>query len=132
MGFMFLIVEQYLYKEMSTIHSITIAIDNSNVSDFYKQVFIGLLAIIVNASNHTEYISLKSQRCTILPTLINPSHPAPRRREKINLKLIFSDFFVVPQKSFMKALEAFIKPFEVLQRSVKIKIQVNFYFTTTF
>ena len=98
MGFMLQILEQYLYREMSTIQSITIAIDNSNVSDFYKQVFIGLLAIIVNASNHTEYISLKSQQCTILHTLINPSHPAPRRRDKINLKFIFSDFFVVPQK----------------------------------
>ena len=32
----------------------------------------------------------------------------------------------------MKALKAFIKPFEAPQRSVKIKIQVNFYFNSTF
>ena len=32
----------------------------------------------------------------------------------------------------MKALKAFIKPFEVPKRSVKIKIQLNFYFNTTF
>ena len=32
----------------------------------------------------------------------------------------------------MKALKAFIKPFEAPQRSVKIKIKVNFYFNTTF
>ena len=35
-------------------------------------------------------------------------------------------------KSFMKALKAFIKPFETPQRKVKIKIQLNFYFNTTF
>ena len=29
----------------------------------------------------------------------------------------------------MKALKAFIKPFEAPQRSVKIKIEVNFYLT---
>ena len=32
----------------------------------------------------------------------------------------------------MKALKAFIKSFEALQRSVKIKLSVNFYFNTTF
>ena len=32
----------------------------------------------------------------------------------------------------MKALKAFIKRFEGPQRSVKIKIQVNFYFNKTF
>ena len=30
---------------------------------------------------------------------------------------------MVPQKGFMKAYKAFIKPFEAPQRSVKIKIQ---------
>ena len=29
-------------------------------------------------------------------------------------------------------MKAFIKPFEVPKRSVKIKIQLNFYFNTTF
>ena len=32
----------------------------------------------------------------------------------------------------MKALRAFIKPFEAPQRSEKIKIELNFYFNTTF
>ena len=32
----------------------------------------------------------------------------------------------------MKALKAFIRLFEAPQRSAKIKISVNFYFTTTF
>ena len=32
----------------------------------------------------------------------------------------------------MKALKALIKPFEAPQRSVTIKIEVNFYFNTTF
>ena len=41
---------------------------------------------------------------------INLSRPIPGRREKI---------------------KAFIKPFETPQRSVKIKIQLNFYFSAT-
>ena len=32
----------------------------------------------------------------------------------------------------MEALKVFTKPFEASQRSVKIKIEVNFYFNTTF
>ena len=36
-----------------------------------KQVFIGLLVIIVNASNLTKCISLKSKQCKIQPALIN-------------------------------------------------------------
>ena len=36
-----------------------------------KQVFIGLLAVIVNASNHANCISLKSKQCKIQVTLIN-------------------------------------------------------------
>ena len=35
-------------------------------------------------------------------------------------------------KGFMKALRAFIKPFEAPQRSVKIKIELNFYFNAAF
>ena len=50
---------------------------------------------------------------------INPYRPYPGRREKINLKVLFSDFFVVPQ-SFVKALKAFIKPFKAQQRKAKI------------
>ena len=41
---------------------------------FIKQVFIGLLASIVNASNHTKCISLNNQQCMIQPTHIN-LHP---------------------------------------------------------
>ena len=32
----------------------------------------------------------------------------------------------------MKVLKVFMKPFEALQRSVKIKIYLNFYFNATF
>ena len=40
---------------------------------------------------------------------------------------------MAPQKVlFIKALKAFIKPFEAPQRSVKLKISVNIYFDTTF
>ena len=64
--------------------------------------------------------------------IFNPSHPNPGRREKISLKFLFSYFFVGPQKGFMKALKAFIKPFEAPQRSVKIKISIKFCFNINF
>ena len=35
-------------------------------------------------------------------------------------------------KGFMKAINAFIKPFETPQRNLKIKISVNFYFDKSF
>ena len=40
--------------------------------------------------------------------------------------------FCGTSKGFIKALNAFKKPFEAPQRSVKIKISVNSYFNTTF
>ena len=52
---------------------------------------------------------------------INPSRLDAGRREEINLNFIFT----LPcraSKGFMKALMAFIKPFEAPQRSVKMKI----------
>ena len=57
---------------------------------------------------------------------LNPSCPNPGRREK-NQRKVFTLLFGT-SKGFMKALKAFIKPFEELQRSVKTKISVNFYF----
>ena len=41
---------------------------------FLKKIFIGLLASIVNASNHTIYVSLSNHKRTTQPTLIN-LHP---------------------------------------------------------
>ena len=45
---------------------------------------------------------------------------------KSYIKFLFSHFLVVPQKGFMKAYKAFIKPFEAPQRSAKLKIQHKF------
>ena len=53
---------------------------------------------------------------------VNPSRPDLRQREKFNLKFLFSHFFVVPQKVLWRPFKAFIKSFEVPQRSVKVKI----------
>ena len=39
-----------------------------------KKMFIGLLASIVNASNHAKCVSLNNQQCLTQPTLIN-LHP---------------------------------------------------------
>ena len=64
-------------------------------------------------------------------SLINPLRPNPGRREKINLNFYFHTSLGASE-GFMKAFKAFIKPFEAPQRSVKIKIHVNFYFYTTF
>ena len=52
----------------------------------------------------------------------NPFSPNPGRREKINLNFSFHTFLCVVPQGFMKALKAFIKLFEALQRSVKMKI----------
>ena len=43
------------------------------------------------------------------------------------VKFLFSQFFVAT-KGFMKTFKAFIKPFEALQRSVKMEIQLFFLF----
>ena len=40
--------------------------------------------------------------------------------------------FCGASKGFMKAVKAFMKPFEAPQRSVKIKISVKFYFNINF
>ena len=37
--------------------------------EFIKKMFIGLLTSIVNASSHTECVSLSNQKCTTRPTL---------------------------------------------------------------
>ena len=39
-----------------------------------KKIFIIVLFSIVNASNHTKYVSLSNQKCEIQPNLIN-LHP---------------------------------------------------------
>ena len=36
-----------------------------------KKIFMGLLIIIINASNHTTCMALSNQKCIIQPTLIN-------------------------------------------------------------
>ena len=51
---------------------------------------------------------------------------------KIQLKIFIFTLLFGASKGFIKAFKVFIKPFEAPQRSVKIKIQVNFYFNTTF
>ena len=63
--------------------------------------------------------------------LVNPSRPDTGQREKLISIFIFS-LLCGTSKGFMKASKAFIKPFETPQRSVKIKISVNFHFNTTF
>ena len=69
------------------------------------------------------------QRKIFWSNLVNASHPNPGQRENY-LKFLFSYFFVVRQKVLWRPLKAFIKPFEVPQRSVKIL--VNFYFWCNF
>ena len=54
----------------------------------------------------------------------NPSHPDPGRREKINIYFYFHTSLWCWKRFYevMKALNAFRKPFDALQRSGKIKI----------
>ena len=55
----------------------------------------------------------------------------PDKEKKLTSIFIFTLLCGV-SKGFIKVLKAFIKPFEVPQRSVKIKILVNFYFNINF
>ena len=48
--------------------------NNKTMFKLLIKYFIGLLASIVNASNHTKYVSLSNQKCATLPTSIN-LHP---------------------------------------------------------
>ena len=68
-----------------------------------------------------------NSRCLVLWQIFNPSCPNPGRREKINFNFYFRDLCGA-SKGFMKALNAFIKPFKAPQRIMKIKIEVNSYF----
>ena len=45
-----------------------------------KKIFIGLLAGLVNWSNHTNCVSVSCQKCMIQPTLIN-LHPNEHNQE---------------------------------------------------
>ena len=57
--------------------------------------------------------------------------PIPDKEKKLTSIFIFT-LLCGASKGFIKVLKAFIKPFEVPQRSVKIKILVNFYFNISF
>ena len=57
--------------------------------------------------------------------------PIPDEEKKLTSIFIFR-LLCGASKSFMKALKVFIKTFEAPQRSLKIKIEVNFYFKLTF
>ena len=63
------------------------------------------------------------------PAAFNSFRPDTGRKEKINLNVYFT-LLSGASKGLGKALKAFIKPAEAPQRSVKIKIHVNFYFNT--
>ena len=59
--------------------------------------------------------------------------PVPLLDEEKKLSQIFIfSLLCGVSKDFMKELKAFAKPFEAPQRSVKIKIFLNFYFNITF
>ena len=51
-----------------------------------KKMFVVLLTSIVNASNHTKYVSLSNQKCKIQPSLVN-LHPKVKNYTTIHLQL---------------------------------------------
>ena len=57
--------------------------------------------------------------------------PIPDEEKKLSEIFIFTLLCGI-SKGFMNSLKAFIKPSEAPQRSVKIKISLNFYFNTAF
>ena len=71
--------------------------------------------------------------CARLDVALILTFPVPitDKQRKLTKKFIFI-LLCGASKSFIKAFKALVKPFEVPQRSLKIKIFVNFYFDTTF
>ena len=61
----------------------------------------------------------------------NPSRPNPGRKKKKTQIFIFT-LLCGASKVFIKAFKASIKTFEAQRRSVKIKIEVSFYFNINF
>ena len=60
-----------------------------------------------------------------IPGTVHPSRPDPKRREKINLRFCFP-LLCGASKGFMKALKAFIKPFQAPQRGMKKNFKLIF------
>ena len=56
--------------------------------------------------------------------------PIPDEGKKLTQILIFTLLYGA-SKGFMKDFKVFMKPFAVSQRSVKIKIQISFYFNAS-
>ena len=81
----------------------------------------------------TVHVDRKNPRQSgsIANRIITPPVPIPDDERKLTQFFIFT-LLCDASKGFMKALKAFIKPFERPQRSVKIKIQINFYFKIIF
>ena len=58
---------------------------------FIKRTLIGLLASVVNASNHTKYVLFNNQQCMTQPNLINlyPNEYTLKDEVTIHLRLIY-------------------------------------------
>ena len=70
-------------------------------------------------------------QCFLWILLLSFPAPIPDNEKKLTEIYIFT-LLCGASKGFIKAFKAFIKPFGASQRSVKIKISVNFYFNRTF
>ena len=103
--------------------------------ELYLRMILGLsLMRNEKLTNSRVYLRGRAFNCRLVGQLVfKLSRPASGCRE--NLIFIFallcgsSKVFIKPFKSFIKAI---IKPSQAPQRSVKIKILVNFYFSATF
>ena len=59
-------------EDILNIHKYLMVKTNTKIMiGFLKIIFIGWLPSIVNAFNHTKYVSISNQKCTSQPTLIN-------------------------------------------------------------
>ena len=59
----------------------------------------------------TTQIQIVSRFKLHLFWIINPSCPDPGQQVRVGKNFLFSHFFAVPQKGFLKAVETFIGPF---------------------
>ena len=117
-----------------------------------KKMFMGLLINVVNASNHTKYISLRNEKCEIQPTFINLHHNKYSQEfwsenflviKKVKLKILYRRRMLlmilmeknlfnssIDKKRQKKISEYFPTP-NSLEKNLKVELDLSNYATKT-
>ena len=69
-----------------------------NQDDFFCVLYYVSKTLSIIKLSKLRLMAINQHKELLIKLSINPSRPDPGRREKINLKFLFSHFFVVPRK----------------------------------